>query len=224
MYSVLVVRIARDELDLTARARIRDAAIECFAEDGFGAPFRTIAGRAGVSPGLITHHFGSKDVLRDECDTEVLRRYRDLKTDAVDHPSAYLTSALTDPGTAPSLLVYLLRAVAAGGPGAARFLDRLVEDMRPVMAHGVATGFLRPSRDEEARLRYLAHQTIGAMLVQFLTTPDVTPAQFVASLSSRPREVVLPMLEVFTEGYIADRTMLDEYVQRLGEPIPPERS
>ena len=36
--------------DLTARARIRDAAIECFAEEGFDAPFRIDRGRARVSP------------------------------------------------------------------------------------------------------------------------------------------------------------------------------
>ncbi|WP_448630683.1 TetR/AcrR family transcriptional regulator [Cellulomonas soli] len=37
--------------DLTARARIRDAAVGCFAEHGFDTPFRTIAQAAGVSPG-----------------------------------------------------------------------------------------------------------------------------------------------------------------------------
>ena len=105
MYSVLVVRIAdapdeRPVSDLTARARIRDAAIECFAEQGFGASFRTIAARADVSPGLITHHFGSKDALRAECDGEVLRRYEALKTGSLADPSAYLAKHLAEPGEA----------------------------------------------------------------------------------------------------------------------------
>ncbi|HEY5230130.1 MAG TPA: TetR family transcriptional regulator, partial [Galbitalea sp.] len=39
--------------DLTARARIRDAAITCFAATGFDATVRQIAARAGVSAGLI---------------------------------------------------------------------------------------------------------------------------------------------------------------------------
>ncbi len=51
--------------DLTARARIRDAALAQFAEYGFDrATVRGIAGAAGVSPGLVRHHFGSKNGLR----------------------------------------------------------------------------------------------------------------------------------------------------------------
>ena len=47
--------------DLTTRARIRDAAIGLFGRDGFGpATVRAVASAAGVSPGLVIHHFGSK--------------------------------------------------------------------------------------------------------------------------------------------------------------------
>jgi AcrR family transcriptional regulator len=217
VYSLLVVRIARDE-DLTARARIRDAAIECFARDGFGASFRTIAAQAGVSAGLITHHFGSKDALRETCDDEVLRRYRELKTDAVDRPSAYLISGLTQPSQSPTILVYLIRAVGAGGPGAQRFLDRLMDDMRAVMERGVESGLVRPSRDEEARLRYLTYQTMGALLIQFLATEHATPEEFVATLGGAGSDLILPILELATEGYLADRSILDDYVRFLAEP------
>jgi AcrR family transcriptional regulator len=55
--------------DLTARARIRDAAIALFAERGIGsATIRDIAQAAGVSSGLVRHHFGSKEGLRRACD------------------------------------------------------------------------------------------------------------------------------------------------------------
>src|SRR4029077_8442435 len=51
--------------DLTARARIRDAALRLFAERGIeGATIRDIARAAGVSGGLVRHHFGSKEALR----------------------------------------------------------------------------------------------------------------------------------------------------------------
>ncbi|MEM6993612.1 MAG: TetR/AcrR family transcriptional regulator, partial [Myxococcota bacterium] len=40
------------------------AAVDVFAERGFGgASTREIAARAGVNQGLITHHFGSKELL-----------------------------------------------------------------------------------------------------------------------------------------------------------------
>jgi AcrR family transcriptional regulator len=200
------------ESDLTARARIRDAAIGCFAEEGFGASFRTIAQRAGVSPGLITHHFGSKDRLRAECDAEVLRRYTDVKMDAVDRPTDHLISSLIAPGFAASLVVYMLRAIHAGGQPARDFLERVVDDARGVMAHSVQAGLVKPSRDEEARLRYLTYQTLGALLVQFLTSPGTTPEAFVASIQAGQQDQVLPTLELFTEGFLADRTLLDDYL------------
>ncbi|MCL2464089.1 MAG: TetR family transcriptional regulator, partial [Micrococcales bacterium] len=150
----------RPTSDLTARARIRDAAIECFAEQGFAASFRTIAQRAGVSPGLITHHFGSKQALRAACDAEVLRQYTAVKTDAVDMPTEHMLGYLMAPGFAASLVVYMLRVIRAGGQPAREFLDHLIDDARGVMAHSVATGLVKPSRDEEARLRYLTYLTL----------------------------------------------------------------
>ncbi len=217
-YSVLIVRIAgssasRPESDLTARARIRDAAITCFAEEGFGASVRTIATRAGVTPGLITHHFGSKSALRAECDDEVLQRYKATKTDAVDRPGPHLLEGLTGPSTDWQLLVYILRVIQAGGLSAAAFLEHLVDDAREVMAHGVASGLVRPSRDEESRLRYLAHQAIGALLVQFLTMPDLPPAEFARTLRRSLQETILPTLELYTEGILADRSMLEDYLR-----------
>jgi TetR/AcrR family transcriptional regulator len=47
-----------------ARDLILEAALAAFAEHGFhGANMRDIAGRAGVSQGLVHHHFGSKEAL-----------------------------------------------------------------------------------------------------------------------------------------------------------------
>ena len=44
--------------DRTGRARVRDAALAEFAERGLaGASVRSVAARAGVSPGLVQHHF-----------------------------------------------------------------------------------------------------------------------------------------------------------------------
>jgi AcrR family transcriptional regulator len=219
----LAVRIAdapgdRPVSDLTARARIRDAAIACFAEQGFDASFRTIAKRAGVSPGLITHHFGSKEALRAECDAEVLRRYTAYKTGAVDMPTDEMFHLLDNPGFTANLLVYMLRAIHAGGQPARDFLERLIEDVRGIMAHGVEIGLIKPSRDEEARLRYLTYQTMGALLVQFVTSPGQTPDEFVATLHERRQDQILPTLELFTEGVLADHAMLDDYLRYLWQP------
>jgi AcrR family transcriptional regulator len=218
-YSLLVVRTAHDAAgdrpvsDLTARARIRDAAIDCFAAEGFGASFRTIAERAGVSPGLITHHFGSKEALRAECDAAVLRAYGELKTGAVEMTPAQMMGLVAEPGRGATLAVYMLRAIHAGGQPARDFLEHMVDEMRPVMARAVETGMVRPSRDEEARLRYLTATTMGALLVHFATTPPATPDEFVASLHAHQRDQILPQLELLTEGVFADPSILDGYLR-----------
>ena len=59
--------------DRTARAVIRDEALRLFAGRGPDAvTVRQIAAAAGVSPGLVIHHFGSKDGLREAVDQYVL--------------------------------------------------------------------------------------------------------------------------------------------------------
>lgn len=59
--------------DRTTRAVIRDEALRLFAVRGPDAvSVRQIAAAAGVSPGLVVHHFGSKDGLRREVDQYVL--------------------------------------------------------------------------------------------------------------------------------------------------------
>lgn len=218
MYSLLYVRTAERSSgppvsDLTGRARLRNAAIECFAEQGFDATVRAIATRAGVSPALITHHFGTKKALREECDAEVLRQYQALKLRSVAAPSAYVMENMPAAQWPASLLVYLLRAILAGGPAARTFLDRLIDDMRPVMAEGLANGQIRPSQDEEARLRFLAYQSMGALVVQFVTArAGTTPVEFADSILSDGHGLALPMLELYCEGLMTDRQMLDDYL------------
>lgn len=208
----------RSTADLTARARIRDAAIACFAESGFDTSFRTIAARAEVSPGLITHHFGSKAALRAECDSEVFRRYHVLKSEAIDDRAGGLFNRLARPGDAALVTVYMLRALHGGGAPAREFFESLVDHVRQVMAESVEAGMIRPSRDEEARARYMTAHSMGALLVQFLLEPDATPDEFVASAVSQERGHVLPILELYTEGLFVDRRMLDDYLLYVGDP------
>jgi AcrR family transcriptional regulator len=63
------------EQDLTAKARIRDSAMELFAARGVaGTSLRAVARAAGVSPGLVVHHFGSKEGLCRVVDEAVVER------------------------------------------------------------------------------------------------------------------------------------------------------
>jgi AcrR family transcriptional regulator len=114
--------------DLTARARIRDAAIRLFAERGIdGATVRDIAAGAGVSPGLLRHHFGSKEALREACDAYAVDRLVRIKQEMV------LDGKLASPGFLPSvhptivlLNKYVTQALLDGSPSAAAMFDDMV--------------------------------------------------------------------------------------------------
>jgi AcrR family transcriptional regulator len=71
--------------DLTARARILDTALAQFAAHGMrGTTIRGVAEAAGVSPGLVHHHFGSKQKLREACDEHVMECIRSIQMQALE--------------------------------------------------------------------------------------------------------------------------------------------
>ena len=111
--------------DLTARARIRDAAIKLFGERGIeGASIRDIAAEAGVSSGLVRHHFGSKEALRDACDQYAQERMTEIGAELTDQDGvAGLDPAALHPRVFP-LQLYLVRSMMDGSETAtALFLD-----------------------------------------------------------------------------------------------------
>jgi AcrR family transcriptional regulator len=60
--------------DLTAAARIRNAALEGFARNGVAATsIRDVARAAGVSPGLVQHHYKTKADLEQAVNQHVVQ-------------------------------------------------------------------------------------------------------------------------------------------------------
>ncbi|MER5338363.1 helix-turn-helix domain-containing protein [Micromonospora sp. NPDC002717] len=114
--------------DVTARARIRDAAIRLFAEHGIdGTTVRDITQAAGVSPGLLRHHFGSKEALREACDLHVLNRLVKIKEELVLEGKVASPGFL--PAVHPTILLsykYVTRALLDGSPSAAAMFDDMV--------------------------------------------------------------------------------------------------
>jgi TetR/AcrR family transcriptional regulator, regulator of cefoperazone and chloramphenicol sensitivity len=115
--------------DLTARARIRDAALRLFGERGMEATtIRDIAAAAGVSGGLVRHHFGSKEGLRDACDSYALDQLMRLKERAVVDGLMAAPGFLA--GAQPSILLfyrYLARSMLDGSPAAAAMFEQMVD-------------------------------------------------------------------------------------------------
>ncbi|MCP2266352.1 TetR family transcriptional regulator [Promicromonospora thailandica] len=203
--------------DRTARARIRDAAIDRFAVEGFGTSVRTIAADAGVSPGLVMHHFRSKDGLRAECDQYLLATIRRLKRENVRIAAAgqtFFQRFASAEENAP-VLGYVLRSMQDGGPLAREFIAHMVDDAVGYAREGVAAGALVPSRDEAARARYLTLSSLGALLLEMTLDPPSDPRDLAGIVRRYLATSYLPMLELFTEGYLTSRRVLDEYLLHL---------
>ena len=144
--------------DLTAAARIRDAAIEQFGEHGFGVGLRAIAEAAGVSAALVIHHFGSKEGLRKACDDYIAEEIRTSKSEAIKSkdPATWFAQMAEIESYAP-LMAYLVRSMQSGGELATMLWHRMIDNAEEYLDEGVRAGTIKPSRDPHARARYLAH-------------------------------------------------------------------
>jgi AcrR family transcriptional regulator len=218
--------VPADPRDLTARARIRDAAVEAVARRGSGFTVREVAAAAGVSPGLVLHHFGSKDGLRAACDAHVLAEIRRAKTQTLvrPRPGELLAQLAVMDGYA-TVAGYLVQSMQSGGDLAVRFLDQMVADAESWLQEAVDAGAVRPSRDPAARARHLVHQGLGALLVHLRTRP--AGEDLGAALRAYGEQFTLPALEIYTEGLLTDPRLLQEYLTASGSgrsPSPEERS
>jgi len=203
--------------DRTARARIRDAAVRRFGIDGFGASVRAVAADAGVSPGLVIHHFGSKEGLRAVCDEHVLRVIREAETEAFTGSAPMdLVAQLAGMDAYAPLVGYLVQALLAGGELAATLLTRVTTDAEDYLAEAVAAGRMKPSRAPAARAAFLVDVGIGAML-SFVRRHPPVDGDYRATLRAYAETNSLPALELYTEGLLTDSSMLDALLQYRSE-------
>src|SRR5262245_9029211 len=115
--------------DLTAAARIRDAAIEQFGLHGFAVGLRAIAEAAGVSAALVIHHFGSKEGLQKACDDYVAEEVRIGKSEAMqtNDPATWLGQMAEIESYAP-LMAYLVRSMQSGGDLAKKLWQQMIDN------------------------------------------------------------------------------------------------
>jgi AcrR family transcriptional regulator len=204
---------------LTATARIRDSAIEQFGQHGFSVGLRTIAEAAGVSAALVIHHFGSKDGLRKACDDYVAEQVRDAKSESIrtTDPAAWFAQMAEIESYAP-MMAYLVRSLQSGNELAKEFWRQMIDNAEVYIEEGVRAGTIRPSRDPHARAMYLGMASGGGFLL-YLQMHD-NPTDLRAVLRDYGDDMVLPALEVYTEGLMADSTMFDAFLALREKGIP----
>lgn len=205
--------------DLTAVARIRDAAIDQWGQHGFEVGLRTIAEAAGVSAALVIHHFGSKDGLRKACDDFIADEIRQVKTESMQtsDPATWLAQMAEIESYAP-MMAYLVRSMQSGSELAKSFWRRMIGQVEQYTDEGVRSGVLKPSRDPRARARYLGMIGAGGFLL-YLQLHD-NPTDLRAVLRDYSEDMVLPALELYTEGMMADSTMYDAFLAQREKGIP----
>ena len=209
----------RSSEDLTTAARIRDAAIEQFGTHGFTTGVRAIAAAAGVSPGLVIHHFGSKDDLRKACDDYIAEYIRTAKSESIQSsdPATWLAQMAEIEEYAP-LMVYLVRSMQTGGDLAKAFWQRMLDNTEQYLDDGVRAGTIKPSDDPKARARFLGMLGGGGFLL-YLQLHD-NPTDIRAVLRDYAEDMVLPALEIYTRGLLTDSTMYDAFISQRRQGIP----
>ncbi len=216
MFSILNMRSADD---LTAVARIRDAAIEQFGQHGFDVGLRAIAKGAGVSAALVIHHFGSKEGLRRACDEFIAESVRASKTESLQNsdPAAWFAQLAEIESFAPSM-AYLVRSLQSGGDLAKSLWRTMIDNAEQYLEEGVRAGTIKPSPDPKARARFLAMTGGGAILLYLQMHEN--PSDIRAVLHDYAQDMVLPALEVYTHGLMTDSTMYDAFVAQRAQGIP----
>jgi AcrR family transcriptional regulator len=205
--------------DRTAVARIRDAAIEQWGQHGFNVGLRSIAEAAGVSAALVIHHFGSKEGLRKACDDYIAEEIRTGKSATLQtkDPADWFAQMAEIESYAP-LMAYLVRSMQSGSELAKMLWRKMIDDAEQYMEEGVRSGLIKPSRDPRARAKYLGMSSGGGFLM-YLQMHD-NPTDLRAVLRDYGEEMVLPALEIYTEGLMTDSTMYDAFLQAREKGIP----
>jgi AcrR family transcriptional regulator len=194
--------------DLTAQAKIRNAAIALFARDGFQKTnLRAIAAAAGVSAGLVIHHFGSKEGLRSVCDQHVLQiliqharhdarpaGMQDVLRDYLSNPKEYLLH-----------LQYMARAMEEDSPAATTFVNTMVDEAEALLRAGMADGTMRPSSDPRAMA---VLQVATSLAVLTMAPPLARSLGYEGFGPEVLHRMAIPTLELYTHGLYVDDTTL----------------
>lgn len=164
--------------DRTTRAVIRDEALRLFAASGpEEVTVRRIAVAAGVSPGLVVHHFASKEGLRSEVDAYVLDVFEAMLGELTGEGGA----ELLDPGAGPgslseafarhlpddSPLPGYVRRLLLSDTDAGRLLFRRLYDLSRAALDGLAAaGLAAEGRDPTVRAALLLANDMALFLLR----------------------------------------------------------
>lgn len=152
--------------DLTAKARIRNTALALYAAHG-DAPLRTVAATAGVTLGLVQHHFKTKAGLRDAVDQLVADHF----SNALAEVSATASTAVRDEAVRamlranPAVVDYVRRELLQPSAPDSHLLDVLVDLTRREVRAARTTGRASTTRRENTQVVAVLARQMGELLM-----------------------------------------------------------
>ena len=150
--------------DRTTPARLRDACIELVAEAGAkAATARAVADRAGVSLGLIRHHFGSMGKLLHAADRHVADLVRARKEEAIARGAGLDALGAVRATGSDHIMGYLAMRLGDDADGINDLVDVMIADAEGYIRSSVDAGLMTPSADEHARAAMLTLYALGSL-------------------------------------------------------------
>jgi AcrR family transcriptional regulator len=177
--------------DLTTKAKLREAALTLFAHHGIAVTsLRSVAAAAGVSPGLVIHHFGSKDGLRRAVDQVVVKRITAALSEVpigssgaslIDQRAGVLARVLLGQ---PTLLQYIAQALSENGAAAGELFALLNSTASADQALADA-GMIRTDSDPLWRGLQQLVLIVGPLLLRPLIERELGGSLFEPSIFER---------------------------------------
>lgn len=210
------MRSSNRSADLSTPARIRTAAIRLFARSGYAdTSIRAIATEAAVSPGLVIHHFGSKEQLRRACDDYISRELIDTEIAASDldligtmqrwlaHPEAYQDE-----------FDYLTRMFTDHSQTGDSLFDSLVDRTEQLLTEGAASGQMHGFSDPRTSAVLVAILGLGPLVLGQHVARNVGEESLNAAALQK---LAIPGLELLTHGLYSGPGLLDATRKALKE-------
>ncbi|QLY30467.1 TetR/AcrR family transcriptional regulator [Nocardia huaxiensis] len=158
--------------DLTAKARIRNAAMDLFAQYGESrVSLRAVAAEASVTLGLVQHHFKTKAGLVEAVDQLIVDYFDAAVSSVPPTGTPGEVAAARDEAVRkmlhdnPAVVNYVRRVVLEPGETQLRLLESLVELTRREVGSLREAGLASTTRRESAQIVEVLVRQFGELLL-----------------------------------------------------------
>jgi len=159
--------------DLTARARIRNAALDLYSHYGEDRiSLRAIASEAKVSLGVVQHHFQTKAKLREAVDQLVVDYFAQAIAEVSTDGTPAQIAAARDEAVrqmlrdSPTVINYLRRTLLEPSESRLHLLDVIVDLTRREVGALRRSGRASTKRRESVQIARILVQQMGELFLQ----------------------------------------------------------